>query len=170
MTNTDKFVLEKIAPRHSAALLLFERDNAPYFEEYVPTRPAEMLTDNGMAKAIDALVDEMDRGEGFYFVALDVDEIVGRLNITFEGDAAEVGYRVGQATAGHGLAGWMLEEGINRVKAYEKISRLTGHALSSNPASIRVLERANFNLIKVDVGGGAKVGMTGDIHFFERQI
>lgn len=170
MSDENTVRLEKIASHHSAALLSFERENAVYFAQYVPPRPPEMLTEEGMKVAIQSLTDEMGRGEGMYFVALDGDSVVGRLNFTFGGDAAEVGYRVDKDATGRGLAGWMLDEGAAMVKANSEILRLTGHALSSNPASIRVMARAGFECVRIDQGGGANVGMSGDIHFFERQI
>ena len=170
MSDENAVRLEKIASHHSAALLSFERENAEDFAQYVPPRPPEMLTTDGMTAAIQSLVDEMERGEGMYFVGLEGDDVIGRLNFTFDGEVSEVGYRVGKKAAGRGLAGWMLNEGATVVRAKGVISRLTGHSLSTNPASIRVMERAGFELVRVDEGGGAKVGMSGDIHFFERQL
>jgi len=129
-----------------------------------------MLTESGMAKAIDALTLDMRSQEGLYFVALVGDEVVGRINFTIGGDQAELGYRVGERWTGNGLAGRMLSASIDLLKVDYKINRLIGRALTTNDGSGRVLERAGFTQFNVETGGGERRGFGGDMVSFERWL
>jgi len=165
-----QFELEKIASHHCAALLRFELENAEYFSAFVPPRPAAMLTEAGMAQAIEALKLDMLSQDGVYYVALVGNEIVGRLNFTVGGDQAEAGYRVAQKWLGKGVAGQLLERGIDALGEDFKVNRVIGRALNSNPGSTRVLERAGFLQFGKEVDGGVRRGLTGDMVSYERWL
>ncbi|MGJ8529031.1 GNAT family N-acetyltransferase [Maritalea sp.] len=153
-----------------AALLAFELRNAEFFAAFVPPRPPKMLTSEGMASAIDALVREIDAGEGKYYVAYLEDQIVGRLNISFEGDRAEFGYRVGEEYCGKGFASEFVKFGLMQISSNSLAKVAHAHALSSNPASIHVLQKCGFTQTHIVKDGAKEVGFDGDIVFFERAV
>lgn len=162
--------LEVIAPRHCAALLAFELENADYFAQSVPRRPSEMLSLDGMAKAILALQAEMNEGVGLYMVALNGDQLVGRINFTVQGDEAEVGYRVAESATGRGIAQQMLDEGIAILLTRFHLKRIVGRAMTSNPASAHILQKAGFDPQSVEKDGGLKRGFLGDMVRYERAL
>ncbi|GLQ16110.1 GNAT family N-acetyltransferase [Maritalea porphyrae] len=168
--NQIEFALEKVASHHCAALLLFERENADYFSQFVPPRALEMLTDQGMARAIEALKTDMLEREGLYFVAVIGDEIVGRINFTIGGDQAEIGYRLAERWTGKGLAGQLLETAIAALCKEYHIKRLIARVITSNLASTKVVERAGFERFNTEEGGGERRGFGGDLVSFERWL
>jgi len=165
-----QIILEKIAPHHCAALLRFELENAYYFTQFVPARAPKMLTEDGMREAIEGLLLDMQSREGMYFVGVIDDEIVGRINFTIGGDQAELGYRVSERWTGNGIAGQMVEAGIEMLCDEYKINRVIGRAITSNAGSSKVLERAGFVPFNTEVDGGTRRGFTGDMVSFERWL
>jgi ribosomal-protein-alanine N-acetyltransferase len=162
--------LEFIAPHHCAALLAFELQNAQFFSRFVPARPKEMLTPNGMASAIDALVDEMQLGEGLYLLAIEGDKVLGRINFTVNLDVAEVGYRVAEQAAGRGIAQYMLFEGLEYLRTRYDLKKVVGRAMTSNPASAHILRKAGFVIRDIEENGGTKRGFSGDMVRYERAL
>ncbi|MCF4099002.1 GNAT family N-acetyltransferase [Maritalea mediterranea] len=154
---------------HVPALLRFERSNADYFAQFVPKRPLKMLTDKGMAAAVKQLCHEAETGQGAYFVVLKGDEVIARLNLVFDGEQADIGYRVGESHAGQGIATQMVQCALDWLKE-EGFDVATAHALSSNPGSVRVLEKCGFGVNRVDQDGGAAFGFDGDVAHFEQML
>ncbi|WP_424982786.1 GNAT family N-acetyltransferase [Maritalea sp. S77] len=154
---------------HVPALLRFERSNADYFEQFVPPRPLKMLTDKGMLDAVNALCEEAQSGQGAYFVVLEQDEVIARLNLTYDGERADIGYRVGEGHVGKGLATQMVQHALDKLKD-DGFDVVTAHALSSNPGSVRVLEKCGFGVSRVDQDGGQAFGFEGDVVHFEQVL
>lgn len=154
---------------HVSALLRFERANGAFFAQFVPKRPLRMLTDKGMADAVARLCREAETGQGGYFVVFDGGEIVARLNVVFDGERADIGYRVAQSHGGQGVATAMVAAALEILKE-DGFDLATAHALSSNPGSIRVLEKCGFGVNRVDQGGGKALGFDGDIVHFEQAL
>ncbi len=96
-------LLTPISLDHLIPLLRFERSNADYFEQFVPKRPLRMLTDEGMTEAIGILCHEAETGQGAYYVVFDDDDIVARINLVYDGERVDLGYRVAESMLG---AGW----------------------------------------------------------------
>lgn len=161
--------LTPISEGHVAALLRFERGNGDYFAEFVPKRPLRMLTDEGMAEAVNILCDEARTGRGAYYVVFDGDDIVARLNLVYDGERADLGYRVAQSHAGQGVATAMVRQALEKLRD-DGFDVATAHALSSNPASIRVLEKCGFGVSRIDQDGGAAFGFEGDIVHLEQML
>lgn len=151
---------------HVPALLRFERGNADYFASFVPPRSMKMLTDRGMLEAVKLLCHEAETGQGAYFVVLENHEVIGRLNLTYDGERADLGYRVDEGHAGKGLATKMVHLALEKLKA-DGFDVATAHALSRNPGSLRVLGKCGFGVNRVDQNGGAALGFEGDIVHFE---
>lgn len=161
--------LTPIAPDHVLALLRFERGNADYFVQFVPKRPLRMLTDEGMAEAVDILCHEAKTGQGAYYVVFDGDDIVARLNLVYDGERADLGYRVAQSHAGQGVATAMVQQALEKLSE-DGFDLATAHALSSNPASIRVLEKSGFGVSRIDQNGAEAFGFEGDIVHLEQLL
>lgn len=154
---------------HVPALLRFERGNADYFEQFVPKRPLEMLTDRGMTEAVAKLCNEAESGQGAYFVVFEGDDVIARLNLVFDGERADVGYRVAESHVGKGIATQMVNAALEKLKA-DGFDMATAHALSSNPGSVRVLEKCGFGVNRVDQDRGKTFGFEGDIVHLEQML
>ncbi len=162
--------IKLVSAADCAALLVFEMDNADFFSEFVPPRPAEMLTNEGMENAIDRLVQETDADEGKYYVAYIGDEIVGRLNLSFERRRVEFGYRVGEKHSGKGFASDFVRFGLSQIASNPELKVAHAHALSSNPASMHVLQKCGFIQTHIEKDAGKDVGFDGDFVYFERVL
>lgn len=163
------FKLTPIHVDHVPALLRFERGNADYFAQYVPPRPLKMLTDQGMLDAVNVLCHEAETGQGAYFVVLEQDEVIGRINLIYDGERADIGYRVGEGHAGKGLATQMVQQALDKLKE-DGFDVATAHALSTNAGSVRVLEKCGFGVSRVDQNGGEAFGFDGDVVHFEQVL
>ena len=89
---------------------------------------------------------EQDAGTGAFYVLVAEDgSVLGRLNLLLAGDGtAELGYRVAQHAAGHGVATAAVRE-LGRLAAARHGLRLLRAATShDNGASPKVLAKAGF--------------------------
>lgn len=161
--------LTPIAIEHVPDLLRFERSNADYFTQFVPKRSLRMLTDEGMAEAVGILCHEAETGQGAYYVVFDGDDIVARLNLVYDGERADLGYRVAESHAGQGVASSMVQQALEKLNE-DGFDIATAHALSSNPASIRVLEKCGFGVSRIDQDGGKAFGFEGDVVHLEQLL
>ncbi|TCB94474.1 N-acetyltransferase [Micromonospora zingiberis] len=135
--------LERLAAEHVDALLAFERDNREWFARSVPDRGDDYFAEFTDRHA--ALLAEQATGRCHFHVLVDQGEVLGRFNLVDVAEgAAELGYRVAQRAAGHGLA----TDGVRRVATLARqaygLRRLTAVTTLDNPASLAVLRRTGF--------------------------
>jgi ribosomal-protein-alanine N-acetyltransferase len=96
--------LQRLRPDHARALLIFEQENRAYFAASVPDRGDDYFA------SFDArhtqLLAEQAAGLIIFHVLVGADdEVIGRVNLVDVADsAAELGFRIAEAAAGHGLA------------------------------------------------------------------
>ncbi|MFF4834586.1 GNAT family N-acetyltransferase [Streptomyces sp. NPDC001315] len=136
--------LERLRADHAEALLVFERDNRAYFARSISDRGDAYFSE--FATRHRALLAEQDAGVCHFHVVLDEEgRLVGRVNLVDVADGtAELGYRVGAAAAGRGVATAAVRQ-VCRLSAttYGLVS-LTAVTTLDNTASRTVLERNAF--------------------------
>lgn len=126
--------------------------NREFLSPWEPRRPESYFSLNGQSTVIQSALDQHQNGASLPHVILDESgSIAGR--ITLNGivrgpfQSCSVGYWVGEAHNGHGLAGAALRN-IKRI-AFEELGlhRIQGETLLDNIASQHVLERNGFERI-----------------------
>jgi len=129
-------------------LLAFEVENRNWFEQYVTPRDDRFYTSVGVEDHIRAylIARQQQRFHGCVVVN-DAGKIIARANlreINMKRHSAEVGYRVGQAYTGLGVASEATRYLIQLAYGEWQIQDLRGFVSVQNPASSRVLEKNGF--------------------------
>ncbi|MCX5376990.1 GNAT family N-acetyltransferase [Streptomyces sp. NBC_00091] len=139
--------LERLRADHADALLAFERENRAYFARSVPDRGDAYFVE--FAARHRALLAEQDAGVcHFHVVVDDRGELVGRVNLVdVEEGAAELGYRIGEGSAGRGLATAVVGEMCRLAATAYRLTSLTAVTTHDNPASTAVLGRNGFTAV-----------------------
>ncbi len=142
-----------LAPSDALPLLRFELDNQAWFERFVEPRDASFYSPEGVAAHIDDLLTQHAQGRFHPFVLIDAEgRILGRANlkgIDAASARAELGYRIGEAHTGQGLASLAVAELMRHATLHWQLRTLEAFVSEANPASARVLlkhgfERAEF--------------------------
>ncbi|MFE2915657.1 GNAT family N-acetyltransferase [Kitasatospora indigofera] len=150
--------LVRLRDDHAQALLAFERENREYFARTVPDRTDAYFA--GFDARHRALLAEQEAGVCHFHVVLDErGSLVGRVNLVDVADGtADLGYRIGERSAGRGLATAVVAD-VCRLAATEYgLHALTAATTLDNPASRRVLERNGFAPVG-DVSLGGRPGL-----------
>ncbi|WP_172253895.1 GNAT family N-acetyltransferase [Saccharibacillus deserti] len=145
--------LKRLEPQDEEALLRFETENRAYFERSVPGRGDDYYQPAGFAERHRELLSEQAEDLArFYLVQDELGRIVGRANLNdidrIEG-TAEVGYRIGEAWTGHGLAKRTLMLLIDEAKE-AGLKRLYAKTTLSNPASRVISESGGFVQVRIE--------------------
>jgi len=135
--------LQLVRLDHAPALLVFERENRAYFAAAVPDRGDEFFAEFD-ARHAQLLERQAARTDYFHVLVAEKGEVVGRVNLVDVADgSAELGYRIAQKAAGHGLAA-AVREVRELAAAQYGLTRLRAKVTTDNPASQTVLERNGF--------------------------
>ncbi|TDB81543.1 MULTISPECIES: GNAT family N-acetyltransferase [unclassified Micromonospora] len=136
--------LERLADRHAAALLRFERDNRAWFARTIPDRGDGYFA--GFDARHAALLAEQATGGCHFHVMVDDDgAVLGRFNLVDVVDGgAELGYRVAERAAGRGLATAGVRQVCDLARDEYGLTRLTAVTTLDNPGSLAVLRRTGF--------------------------
>ncbi|MFF0268558.1 GNAT family N-acetyltransferase [Kribbella sp. NPDC004536] len=150
--------LEPLRADHADAVLAFELENRAYFASWIWDRGDEYFTDFPARHA--AQLAEQEAGSCRFHVLVDGDgAVVGRVNLIDLADGqAELGYRIAEKAAGHGLATAAVRAVVELARGYGLTSLRAG-ASDRNPASQTVLTRVGFRQVGVsstDLGPGKK--------------
>jgi len=96
--------LQLLRADHAPAVLAFERANRAYFAASISDRGDAFF--DKFTERHSALLAEQEAGTGAFYVLVAEDgSVLGRFNLLLAGDGtAELGYRVAQHVAGHGVA------------------------------------------------------------------
>lgn len=128
-------------------LFAFEVENRGWFETWVPPRPADFYQYEQFVVYCEQLMDEIDAGEGLYFIGFDNGEMIGRFNLTFtKQGTADIGYRVAKNHIGKGYANYFTAMLIEQAKLAGATS-VSADALQENVASTRVLKKLGFERV-----------------------
>jgi len=136
--------LQMLRLEHASALLAFERENRAYFAAMIPDRGDEFFAefDTRYAQLLAWQASGMDF---LHVLVTQRGEVVGRVNLTGVADgSAELGYRIAEKAAGHGLATAAVQKVRERAATAYGLSRLRARVTLDNPASRKVLEHNGF--------------------------
>jgi ribosomal-protein-alanine N-acetyltransferase len=136
--------LQLLRSDHAPAVLAFERDNRAYFAAAVPDRGDAFFAEFDTHYA--QLLESQAAGTDYFYVLMaEGGEVVGRVNLYRVADgSAELGYRIAQQAAGHGLATAAVRQVCELAATTYGLTRLRARVTLDNPASGRVLERNGF--------------------------
>lgn len=133
------------------SLFAFERDNAAYFEQWIPPRPegyADLLTFTAITHE---LIDEMDTRVAYYGLIWVEGKIAGRINLReINRQRAELGYRIGESFAGKGITSAAVAQLLTIARDELDITTIDAVVASNNPASYRVLLNNDFVALPED--------------------
>ena len=159
--------LQPLRADHEPAVLAFELANRSYFAVSISDRGDEFF--EHFAERHGTSLAEQDAGTGAYYVLVaDDGSILGRFNLYVVGDGtANLGYRVAQHVAGHGVATETVLE-LCRLAALDHGLRTLRAATShGNVASQKVLSKAGFVPTRpadpADLGGKAGIWYQRDL-------
>jgi ribosomal-protein-alanine N-acetyltransferase len=145
--------LVRLTAEHCDAVLAFETANREYFAATVADRGDEFFANYPARHA--ALLAYQEAGTDFFHLVLTGDgAIAGRVNLVeADGGDAELGYRIGWAYAGCGVA----TEAVRQVCALAAgygLTRLRAGTAADNIASQKVLARNGFRAVGQTAAGG----------------
>lgn len=149
--------LQRLRADHDAAVLAFETANRAYFAASISDRGDEFFEQFAARHA--ALLARQEAGVDAYYVLVAEDgSVLGRFNLFSLADGgANLGYRVAQHVAGHGVATATVRDLSRLAAADHGLHTLRAAVSTGNTASQKVLSKAGFVLIgpadPVDLGG-----------------
>ncbi|MEV0346454.1 GNAT family N-acetyltransferase [Nonomuraea sp. NPDC050680] len=149
--------LKQLHAGHAPAVLAFELANRAYFAASVPDRGDDFF--DQFTDRYTALLAEQEAGICAFYVLIDEDgSVLGRFNLVdIEDRIADLGYRVAQHVAGHGVATATVRELCRLAASRHGLRTLRAAAAHTNAASQKVLTKAGFVLVgpagPADLGG-----------------
>jgi ribosomal-protein-alanine N-acetyltransferase len=149
--------LQLLCAEHASAVLEFETANRAYFAASISDRGDEFFAEFSDYYA--ARLAEQESCEGAYYVLIDEQRaVLGRFNLVFVGNGvAELGYRVAEQVAGHGVATSTVGDLCALAESQHAVTKLRAATSDSNQASRRVLLNNGFVLAEpadpADLGG-----------------
>lgn len=140
------FELQRLDAGRELDVLAFELGNRAYFAASISDRGDAFF--EHFAEGYRALLTEQDAGTcAFYGLIGENGALTGRFNLyDIKDGAAEVGYRVGQRYAGHGLATAAVHELCELAGFQHGLHMLRAATSAANVASTRVLTKNGFAL------------------------
>jgi ribosomal-protein-alanine N-acetyltransferase len=129
---------------HASALLAFESENRAYFAASIPDRGDAFFAefDARLAQSLELQAAGTDR---LHVLVGEHGEIIGRVNLVgIEDGSAELGYRIAEKVAGHGVASAAVRQVCELAAAEYGLTRLRARVTQDNPASHKVLARNGF--------------------------
>ncbi len=159
--------LQRLDPGHAPAVLAFELENRAYFAASISDRGDEFFdqfTDRYRA----ALADQEAGLCAFYVLVDDDGSVLGRFNLyDLEDGTANIGYRVAQQAAGHGVATASVRELCRLAAARHGLRTVRAATAHQNAASRRVLVKAGF--VPAGPAGPADLGGKSGI-WYQRDL
>jgi [ribosomal protein S5]-alanine N-acetyltransferase len=136
--------LQRLRADHAQAVLAFELANRAYFAASISDRGEEFF--DQFADQHSAMLAEQQAGIGAFYVLVAEDgSVLGRFNLyRFQDGTADLGYRVAQHVAGHGVATATVLELCGLAAAQYGLRMLKAATSRENAASQKVLTRAGF--------------------------
>lgn len=138
--------LEQVTAQHQDAILEFEIVNRAYFATSIPDRGDAFFADYP-ARHATLLAWQAAGTDRFHILLTDEGKVAGRVNLTcIEHGQAELGYRIGEAFAGQGLATEAVRQVCELARTSYGLTRLHAAAAVDNRASVKVLLRNGFTI------------------------
>lgn len=143
--------IEKLHVADEENLFNFELENRTFFEEMVPTRGDEFYNSENFKKIHKTLLEEQVNDDSYFYLIKDREGLIlGRINLVDIEKSDKIGYlgyRVGQAYTGKGIANTALKLLIETVTGKD-IKQIKAKTTTNNIASQRVLEKNGFERIE----------------------
>jgi ribosomal-protein-alanine N-acetyltransferase len=129
---------------HAPAVLAFELANRAYFATFVSDRGDEFF--DQFTERFNELLAEQEAGSCAYYLLVGEDgSVFGRFNLyDIANGTAELGYRVAEHVAGHGVATATVEEVCRLAAAQYGLHTMRAAVTHGNVASQKVLAKAGF--------------------------
>jgi [ribosomal protein S5]-alanine N-acetyltransferase len=136
--------LQRLRADHAPAVLAFELANRAYFAAFISDRGDEFF--DQFTERHDALLAEQEAGTGaFHVLVADDGSVLGRFNLVrIKDGTAELGYRVAQDAAGHGVATAAVGQLCRLAAARYGLRTLRAGTTRDNVASQKVLAKNGF--------------------------
>lgn len=150
--------ISRLRPDHAEALLAFERENRAYFAASITDRGDDYFA--AFTERHRELLAEQDSGpHHFHLVEDDDGGVLGRINlIGVREGSAELGYRIAEKAAGHGLATWAVQQVCVLAVGEYGLTALRAETTLDNTGSRAVLARSGFEPLE-DVMFGDRPGL-----------
>ena len=140
--------IRPVAAGDAARLLRFELEHRAYFERWVNARDPKFYCEQGVAAAIAAAEAAWANDQGFQYLVLEGERLVGRVNLSAvrrtHFQCAELGYRIGERDGGRGVASRAAALCLAEAFGTHGLGRIEASARPENLGSVRVLERNGF--------------------------
>jgi [ribosomal protein S5]-alanine N-acetyltransferase len=149
--------LQRLDAGHAPAVLAFELANRAYFVASISDRGDEFF--DRFTERHNAMLAEQAAGTGAFYVLVDEDgSVLGRFNMyDIQDGTANLGYRVAEHVAGHGVATATVRELCQLAAERHGLRRLKAATSRENVASQKVLTKAGFVAVgpadPADLGG-----------------
>jgi ribosomal-protein-alanine N-acetyltransferase len=136
--------LQRLRADHAPAVLAFELANRAYFATFVSDRGDEFF--DQFTERFDELLAEQEAGSCAYYLLVGEDgSVLGRFNLyDIANGTAELGYRVAEHVAGHGVATATVQEVCRLAAARFGLHTMRAAVTHGNVASQKVLAKAGF--------------------------
>jgi [ribosomal protein S5]-alanine N-acetyltransferase len=136
--------LQRLDAGHAPAVLAFELANRAYFAASINDRGDEFY--DQFTKRHNAMLAEQEAGTCAFYVLVGEDgSVLGRFNLyDIKDGTANLGYRVAQHVAGHGVATATVRELCGLAAARHRLRTLKAATSRQNVASQKVLAKAGF--------------------------
>lgn len=158
--------IKKLQEEDLDKLYEFELKNRAYFEQIVPSRGDDYYNYEIFKQRNKALIDEQNQGLSFFYLIKNKEGIVlGRMNlvdIKKSKGLGHIGYRVGKAYTGKGIASRALKLLLEKTPQLG-IRQILAKTTTNNKASQKVLEKNGFQHIATE---DEKFNMNGQISIF----
>jgi len=149
--------LQRLDAGHAPAVLAFELANRAYFAASISDRGDEFF--DQFTDRHSALLADQEAGLcAYYLLVADDGSVLGRFNLyDLRDGTANLGYRVAQHVAGHGVATATVRELCQLAAARHGLRTLRAATSRENAASRKVLAKAGFVPVgpadPADIGG-----------------
>jgi [ribosomal protein S5]-alanine N-acetyltransferase len=136
--------LQRLDAGHAPAVLAFELANRAYFAASINDRGDEFY--DQFTERHRAMMAEQEAGTCAFYVLVDEDgSVLGRFNLyDIRDGTANLGYRVAEHVAGHGVATATVRELCRLAAARHGLRTLDAATSQQNAASQKVLAKAGF--------------------------
>lgn len=139
--------LEKLQEADAVKLYEFELENRKYFETMVPSRGDDYYKKETFRVNHELLIDEQTKGISLFYLIKDKNDLIlGRMNLVDIDQSlnlGHVGYRIGKAYTGKGIANKALKLLLSTLNK-EEIKHVLAKTTTNNIASQKILENNGF--------------------------
>lgn len=146
MKSPIRLTIRQATDEDAEAIVAFEQKNKAYLDEFVPPRPDHFFDLDWQRCNLRSLGSAPDLR--ICLIWLRNGQLAGRINHSFKTEAgclwSEIGYRVGKAHLGQGIATQALLLELAWLRAQGRFTGARAQAAADNPASVRVLTKAGF--------------------------